>query len=132
MACILAPSDVHGQYSQADRHLEASVGPRERRTGFGFNEEKWLRIFAQVAICQRDRHSDEEFWIQLEPEDMGSGRESEVYPWERMDRVGEEVVQLSGGLVTLMYNKPRYSREERKEHLERERKLEMERGTHDT
>ncbi|GAM33449.1 hypothetical protein TCE0_004r00347 [Talaromyces pinophilus] len=107
-------------------------GPRVRWTAFGANDEEWLRIFAQVAICQRDRHSLEEIRIQFEPEDMGSGRESEVYPWDRMDRVREEVVQLSGGLVTLTYNKPRYSREEWKEHLEGERKLEMERETQDT
>lgn len=62
------------------------VGPRERWTGFGANEEEWLRIFAQVAICQRDRHRLEEIRIQFEPEDMGPGRESEVYPWDRMDR----------------------------------------------
>lgn len=115
-----------------DFTLLGRIGPRERWTAFGANEEEWLIIFAQVAIYQRDRHSLEEIRIQFEPEDMGSGRESEVYPWDRMDRVCEEVVQQSGGLVRLTYNKPRFSREEWEEHLERERKLEMERVTQDT
>lgn len=104
-------------------------GFRERWTAFGANEEEWLRIFAQVATSQKDKHCLEEIRIQFEPEDMGSGRESQVYPWDRMDRVREEVVQRSGGLVALTYNEPVFSREEWKEHLEWRREGEMERGT---
>lgn len=107
-------------------------GFREFWTNFGAKEEEWLKEFAQVAISQRDRHCLEEIRIRFEPEDMGSGRESEVYPWDRMDRVREEVVQQSEGLVALTYNEPVFSREDWKEHLEWKRKSDMKRMTHNT
>lgn len=90
-------------------------------TDFGAKEEEWLKVFAQVAISGRERYRLEEIRIQFEPEYMGSGRELEVYPWDRMDRIREEVVLQSGGLVALTYNKPAFSRENWEEHLEQER-----------
>ncbi|RAO70401.1 uncharacterized protein BHQ10_006413 [Talaromyces amestolkiae] len=93
-------------------------GFREFWTDFGAQEEEWLKVFAQVAISRRDRHCLQEIRIQFTPEDMGWGRESEIYPWDRLDRIREEVVQQSGGLVALTYNKPVFSREEWKDFLE--------------
>jgi hypothetical protein len=47
------------------------------------------------------------------------GKEAEGYPWDRMDRLHEEV--RSSGLK-VRYNEPLYSRDEWEEEIERQRK----------
>lgn len=102
---------------------------RERWTEFGAREEEWLRCFAQVAISARQEGNCflEEIRLQFTPEEvMDTGEEEEeVYPWDRMDRVREEVLQQSSGLLALTYNEPVFSREEWKRDLELQREWRM-------
>jgi hypothetical protein len=52
-------------------------------------------------------------------------QQEEVYPWDRMDRVREEVLHQSSGLLALTYNEPVFSREEWKRDLELQREWRM-------
>lgn len=70
----------------------------------------------------------EEIWIQFTPEEVGAGmgedeeeeldEKEEVYPWDRMDRVREEVLRRSEGLLQVEYNQPAFDRESWKRDLE--------------
>lgn len=110
---------------------------------FGAKEEEWLKIFAHVVISQRDRCCLEEIRIQFTldigeqriqftPEDIGEKEEYEVYPWDRMHCVREEVARQSGGLVTLTYSDPVFSREKWTNYLKWLRKKEMGMEARDT
>jgi hypothetical protein len=54
------------------------------------------------------------------------GEEEEGYPWDRMDRLHQEL--LSSGLK-VKYNEPLYSRDEWKEEVEWQRKWRMPKDT---
>ncbi|KAF3402935.1 hypothetical protein DPV78_003803 [Talaromyces pinophilus] len=80
----------------------------------------------------------EEIWIQFTPEEVGTGigeepepeveEKEEVYPWDRMDRVCEEIAQQSDGLLKLEYNPPAFSREKWKEDFGVEERVEEDIG----
>jgi len=79
---------------------------RENWKDFGEREEEWLRGFAKAAIARR--HGLQVIDVRFSPEDMSSN-EPLGYPYDRMDRVREEI--RSSGLE-LVHDTPSYSREE--------------------
>ncbi|KAE8547734.1 hypothetical protein TMatcc_009547 [Talaromyces marneffei ATCC 18224] len=87
---------------------------RERWTDFNHEEEEWVRRLAQTAISRG--HSLEEVWIEFTPRVMD--KEGEIYPWDRLDRLHEDV-QSSG--LKVKYNKPVHSRDKWKEEVARQR-----------
>ncbi|GAM33450.1 hypothetical protein TCE0_004f00348 [Talaromyces pinophilus] len=124
-----SPLDLDDDLAAKERDALSILGaPRLRR------EEEWLRCLARAALDhrrQRGKCNLEEIWIQFTPEEVGTGigeepepeveEKEEVYPWDRMDRVCEEIAQQSDGLLKLEYNPPAFSREKWKEDLELKR-----------
>jgi hypothetical protein len=56
-----------------------------------------------------------------EDEEPEVEKKEEVYPWDRMDKLREEIAQQSDGSIKLGYNLPAFSREKWKEDLELDR-----------
>jgi hypothetical protein len=79
-------------------------------TEFGAAEENWLRDFAKAAIRRKTPLSKIE--IQFDPDDPSwTYSDAEiatfVYPWDRMDKVRDEIRPAG---ITLVYSDPTYPR----------------------
>ena len=75
---------------------------------FGQREEDWIRSLAQTAAGYGSPLR--EIFIDDQPtfEDDDQDGISDTYPWDRMDRVADEI---RGSGITLSYNPPQISRD---------------------
>lgn len=81
---------------------------------FGENEEAWLNALVKTALSQNSfalRKID----ICFNPDHYWDVQEEDGYPWDRMDRVRDELCNPNG--IEFVYSKPIISREEWREHL---------------
>lgn len=95
-------------------------GFREDWTDFADKEEECVRSLALVAIERG--HPLQEIYIEFTPENMGE--EAEGYPWDRMDRLHEEVQPFG---LKVRYNEPVYTRDEWMEEIQWQREWRMHR-----
>lgn len=78
----------------------------ESWTDFGHKEEGWLRGLAKVATMRKAALKRIE--IIYNPEPLPAEWEQDGYPWDRMDRLRDEI-RPSG--ITLEYSEPSLSKE---------------------
>lgn len=107
VASLVAPNlhEYHWDMKLEDQQCGETLG------SFGRPEEDWLRAFATAAINHKSalRH----FYIQFRPETHPYSYEwkevdDKQYPWDRMDRVGREV--LPHGIM-ISYKTPNITRD---------------------
>jgi hypothetical protein len=69
---------------------------------FGEEEEKWVRSLAECAV--KRKAVLERIEIKFRPDDYWGTKEEMGYPWDRMDRVRDEICRPNG--IDLVYHEP--------------------------
>lgn len=100
-ALLLAPNlkTFAWDFGVYDQHTESW-------TDFGTNEEEWLRGLAKAATARKAALKEIEITYNPEPFDA---REEDGYPWDRMDRIRNEIRPYG---ITLAYSEPSLSKED--------------------
>jgi hypothetical protein len=83
--------------------------------GFGDAEEKWVGSLVECAVQRKAVL--ERIEIDFRPPDYWSTKERMGYPWDRMDRVRDEVCRPNG--IELVYSEPLVERDKWLEYVRR-------------
>jgi hypothetical protein len=84
------------------------VYPHTSWTDFGNKEEDWLRGLAKAAITRKAALKRIEITYSPDP-DLWGVKEEDGYPWDRMDRIRDEIRPCG---ITLEYSEPPLSKED--------------------